>query len=280
MYLIKQALAEDLGPLKRDITTDCIISPSLKTTAVMRARKAGVISGVDVAMAIFRAVDPKLKIKQYVENGDKVTKNNIIFSVSGSARSILLAERTALNFICHLSGIATLTRQYVEAIQGTKAKILDTRKTTPGLRILEKQAVKDGGGMNHRVGLYDAILIKDNHIKVSNSVKVAIKKARASASKGIQLVIEVDTLKQLAEVLQVGGADVVLLDNMDIKTLKKAVVMVAALPRERRPLTEASGGVSLKTVRAIAKTGVDRISIGALTHSAPILDVGLDVYTA
>jgi nicotinate-nucleotide pyrophosphorylase (carboxylating) len=273
--LIHRAMAEDTG-ISGDITSNALIGVDHKAMAVMRARRGGVVSGINVAIDVFKAASPSLKIKRYVKNGDKVSKNSILLTVHGPARSILLAERTALNFISHLSGIASLARQYVDAIKGTEAKILDTRKTTPGLRFLEKQAVIHGGGNNHRMGLYDAFLIKDNHLFVSKSINVALKIVKKSINSTTKIIIEVDTIKQLDEVLKTGGADVVLLDNMPIKTLRRAVAMVQAVPRSQRPLTEASGGVNLKTVRAIAKTGIDRISVGALTHSAPILDIGLD----
>ncbi len=269
--LIRAALAEDLGTPPCDVTSEAIVSPDLHTTAVMRARKPGVIAGLDVAEAVFRTVDPSLKITSIVNNRDKVANNTDLLKIKGSALSILKAERVALNFICHLSGIATLTNRYIVAISGTKAEILDTRKTTPGVRMLQKQAVLAGGGKNHRLGLHDAILIKDNHISVAKSVKVALDKAKATLP-GMRIEIEVDRLEQLQEVLEHGGADVVLLDNMDVETLKKAVALAKG-----RVLLEASGGVTLETVRAIAETGVDRISIGALTHSAPALDIGLDI---
>lgn len=278
--LVRQALAEDLGDPPRDITSEALIPHDLKTTAVLRNRKPGIISGIELAAAAFRLTNPALAVKDNVVNGDKVSSTTDLLTVSGSAISILRAERVALNFLCHLSGIATLTNRYIVAIKGTKAKILDTRKTTPGLRMLEKSAVAAGGGQNHRFGLYDAILIKDNHISVAKSIKVAIDKAKA-ANPGKKIEIEVDTLAQLQEVLDHGGADIVLLDNMDLPTLKQAAALTkkhnAAFPAKPGILLEASGGVTLETVRAIAETGVDYISVGALTHSAPALDIGLDI---
>lgn len=265
--LIRRALDEDLAR-DGDITSKGIFSKTQKAKAVMRARKAGVVSGLEVAELVFCIVDPRLTIKIHTKNGVKVKAGAKLMSISGSAQSILTAERTALNFITHLSGIATSTRTYVDLVKGTKAKIRDTRKTTPGLRALEKAAVKDGGGVNHRMGLYDAVLIKDNHIAVAGSVKNALDQFKGQ--KNIQ--IEVDTLKQLAEVLKHGGADCVLLDNMSMATMKKAVAMA-----KKKIKLEASGGVNLKTVQAIAKTGVDYIAVGALTHSAPALDIGLDI---
>jgi nicotinate-nucleotide pyrophosphorylase (carboxylating) len=269
--LVRRALEEDLARAG-DITSNAIVSPKLMTTAVMRARKPGIVAGMKIAEMVFHIVDPKLKVTRHVQSGSRVSKNQKIMTVRGSARSILAAERTALNFVSHLSGIATLTGKYIDQARGTKAKIRCTRKTTPGLRALEKYAVRAGGGVNHRSGLYDAVLIKDNHIALAGSVAKALDKIKTK--KSVQ--IEVDTLKQLAGVLKhvskYGGADSILLDNMDIKTLKKAVALV----KGKIPL-EASGGVNLKTVRGIAKTGVDYIAVGALTHSAPALDIGLDI---
>ncbi len=267
--LIKAALAEDLAD-RGDITTLATIPYDAQAVAVLRARKEGVVAGVDVAAAAFYMVDQSLALGKNLLNGYKVSKDDIILSVSGSASSILTAERTALNFLTHLSGTATLTRRYVDAVSGTKAKIYDTRKTLPGLRELQKAAVVAGGGHNHRMGLYDAILIKDNHIAVAGGIATALDKV--SDGNKVSIEIEVDTLEQLEEVLKHGGADIVLLDNMDVPTLKKAVAMV-----DGRMITEASGGVNLDTLRAIAETGVDRIAVGALTHSAPALDIGLDI---
>lgn len=268
--IVRQALDEDWG-LKGDITSKAIIPHELQTTAVMRSRKSGIIAGLQAAEAAFRLADPTLTTIRNVEDGDKVFNSDIL-TVQGSARPILAAERTALNFTTHLSGIATLARQYCDIVAHTKAKIRCTRKTLPGLRALEKYAVRVGGGMNHRFGLDDAVLIKDNHIKVANSIKDAINNIRDYVASGVPVEIEVDTLEQLQEVLAVGGVDMVLLDNMDVPTLQKAVEMVGG----KFPL-EASGGVNLATVKAIAETGVNYIAVGALTHSAPALDIGLDI---
>jgi len=270
--MIRQALAEDLGPHMRDITSEATIPADRQTMAVMRARGEGVIAGVKIAEAVFKAVDPSLKVTLYVTDGDKVALYTKLFLVEGSALSILKAERVALNFLSHLSGIATLTNRYIVAIGDSKAQIMCTRKTIPTLRSLQKYAVAVGGGKNHRHGLYDAILIKDNHISVAKSIKVAIEGARKAAGPSAKIEIEVDTLEQLQEVLDCGGADIVLLDNMGLEELKRAVDMAGG-----KVLLEASGGVNLNTVRSIAETGVDRISIGALTHSAPALDIGLDI---
>ncbi len=268
--IVQQALNEDLGQYG-DVTSKAVIPRELTTTAVMRARKPGVIAGLQAAAAAFRLTDPTLSITLNVKDGDKVT-NNDIMTIAGGARSILAAERTALNFLTHLSGIATLTRQYCDIVANTKAKIRCTRKTLPNLRVLEKYAVRMGGGMNHRFGLDDAVLLKDNHIKVAISIKQAISDIKDYVRPDIPVEIEVDTLEQLNEVIAAGGVDMILLDNMDVGTLKQAVERVNGAVK-----LEASGGVNLDTVRAIAETGVDYIAIGALTHSAPALDIGLDI---
>lgn len=266
--LIRNALIEDLDG-KTDITTETIIPPDKEARATLRARQSGIVAGVDVAALVFEIVDPALTFTAFTKDGEMLTAGQNILSVEGPAISILTAERTALNFLAHLSGIATLTGKYVEAIQGTNAKILDTRKTLPGLRELQKKAVKAGGGKNHRFGLYDMVLIKDNHIAIAGNVTAALDKVQNQKTK---IEIEVDTLEQLQEALNHGSVDIVMLDNMDPDTLKKAVEMV-----EGKISTEASGSISLDNIRAIAETGVDYISIGALTHSAPALDIGLDI---
>lgn len=267
---VSRALAEDLGG-GQDVTTISTIPEGKTAKAVMRARTTGILCGVDIAASAFRAVDPSLKITVHTKDGTTLAAGQNILSVEGSARAIMVAERTALNFATHLSGIATLTGKYVEAVKRTKAAIMCTRKTLPGLRALEKYAVKCGGGKNHRFGLYDAVLIKDNHIAVAGGVGAAIEKAIIYTGHKMKIEVEVDTLAQLEEALQ-HDIDVVLLDNMKPDMLRRAVEMVNG-----KCLTEASGGVNLQTVRAIAETGVDMISIGALTHSAPALDIGLDI---
>ncbi|WP_295556276.1 carboxylating nicotinate-nucleotide diphosphorylase [uncultured Hyphomicrobium sp.] len=266
---VEQALAEDLGS-RGDLTTDATVSADATAVATFGARREGVISGVAVAEAAFQAVDTRVVFEALGRDGDRVQAGGVVARVSGPARALLTGERVALNFLCHMSGIATLTRRYVDAVQGTHARIVDTRKTTPGLRAFEKYAVRCGGGANHRSGLYDAILIKDNHIVAAGGVEPAIASARAHAGHMVKIEVEVGDLDELAQALK-HPIDAVLLDNMDVKVLRKAVTMVAG-----RVLTEASGGVTLDTVRAIAETGVDLISVGALTHSAPILDLGLD----
>ncbi len=266
---VADALAEDLG-LAGDLTTDATVAADAHADAVIASRQAGVIAGLDLAEEAFAAMDGSVRFERVKADGDRVDKGDVVARISGNARAILTGERVALNYLGRLSGIASLTRRYVDAIAGTKAAIADTRKTTPGLRAFEKYAVRCGGGQNHRTGLFDAILIKDNHIVAAGGVETAIARARAYAGHMVKIEVEVDTLDQLALVLK-HKVDAVLLDNMAPETLAKAIQMVGG-----RVITEASGGVSLTTVRAIADSGVDLISVGALTHSASVLDLGLD----
>ena len=268
---VRRALEEDLGRAG-DITSATTIPEGKKARAKLAARKPGVLAGLACAEEAFRALDPEVEFRANKRDGDALKAGDVAAEISGNARAILSAERTALNFTTHLSGVATLTAAFVAKVKHTKARIVCTRKTLPGLRALEKYAVRCGGGMNHRFGLDDAILIKDNHIVVSGGVTAALKAARASAGHLVKVEIEVDSLAQLEEVLKTGGADVALLDNMDIATMKRAVEMARG-----KLALEASGGVNLDTVAAIAETGVDMISVGALTHSAPALDLGLDI---
>lgn len=271
--LVRQAveatLAEDLG-LAGDITTDPIIASDAQGEAAIVAREPGVIAGLDLAEAAFKTLDPEARFTRVVNDGGKVETCDIIAKVIGHTRALLTAERTALNFFCHLSGIATLTSAYVAKVQGTTARIACTRKTTPGLRAFEKFAVRCGGGVNHRFGLYDAVLVKDNHIAAAGGIEAALRLLRARSSHLVKIEVEVDTLAQLEEALRF-EVDAVLLDNMDTATLKKAVGLTNG-----RALMEASGGVSLETVAGIAATGVDLISVGALTHSPRSLDSSLD----
>jgi len=266
---IEMALAEDLGA-SGDITTNATVSADAWATGFFVARQPGVLSGNAVAQAVFHAVDARVVFDAIKNDGDVLAAADRFARVEGPARALLTAERVALNFLGRLSGIATLTRRFVDAVEGTGAVIADTRKTTPGLRAFEKYAVRCGGGHNHRTGLFDAIMIKDNHIVAAGGVGPAIERARAAAGHMVKIEVEVDTLDQLREVLTY-RVDVVLLDNMSPEMLREAVHLV-----KDRCLTEASGGVSLQTVRKIAETGVDLISVGALTHSAPVLDIGLD----
>jgi nicotinate-nucleotide pyrophosphorylase (carboxylating) len=268
---VRRALAEDLGR-GGDVTSVATIPESSQARARMIARQGGVVAGLALAEAAFRKLAPDIEIRGVVHDGAKVESGQVLMHVAGPARPILGAERVALNFVGHLSGVATATTAFVERIAHTAARVTCTRKTTPGLRALEKYAVRCGGGFNHRFGLDDAMLIKDNHIAIAGGVRAALARARNVAGHLVKIEIEVDTLEQLREVLAAGGADVVLLDNMDVATLGRAVTITAG-----RLLTEASGGVTLDTVAAIAETGVDYISSGWITHSAPQLDVALDI---
>jgi nicotinate-nucleotide pyrophosphorylase (carboxylating) len=269
---VRAALAEDLG-LAGDITTDALIPADAICEATLGMREGGRVAGLPLAVAAFRALDPEMAVEARVEEGGMAGAGTTIARVSGKTRAILSAERVALNLVQHLSGVATATQHFVEAVAGTGAKIVCTRKTTPGLRAFEKYAVRAGGGANHRFGLFDAVLIKDNHIAAAGSVAAAIERARAAVGHMVKIEVEVDTLEQLEEALA-HEIDAVLLDNMAVPELKNAV----ALAKTARPgiLCEASGGVRLVTVRAIAETGVDMISVGALTHSVKALDIGLD----
>lgn len=268
--MIRLALAEDLGSYG-DITTSTVIPPDLTYQARIVAREAGVASGLQVAALAFRLVDPALSFTFKLHDGEAFTAGQVLAEISGKAASILSAERVALNFAGRLSGIATLTASFVAEAQGTNTRITCTRKTTPGLRIVEKQAVLHGGGFNHRFSLSDAILIKDNHIAAAGGIRPVLRAVKAKASHMIRTEIEVDTIEQLAEVLDETGVDVVLLDNMDTPTLQKAVAMAAG-----RVILEASGNMRLERIAEVAATGVDYISVGALTHSATTLDLGLD----
>jgi nicotinate-nucleotide pyrophosphorylase (carboxylating) len=266
---VKLALDEDLGAAG-DITTNSIIPAEATGEAAIVAHQAGVVAGLDLAEAAFKALDPGIRFTRIAADGGRIAAGGKIATVAGKTRALLTGERAALNFLGRLSGIATLTASYVEAVSGTGARIACTRKTTPGLRVLEKYAVRAGGGINHRYGLYDAILVKDNHIAASGGLANAL--ARLASQRGhiVRIEVEVDTLDQLAEALKF-PIDAVLLDNMDRETLRKAVKLAAG-----RVVTEASGGVTLETVREIALTGVDVISVGALTHSPRNLDSSLE----
>jgi len=266
---VSAALEEDLG-LAGDVTTDAIIPADAKSEAAIVARQAGVVAGLDLAEAAFKALDPATRFTRIVDDGGKVAEGGTIAEISAKTRALLTGERTALNFLGRLSGIATLTAAFVAAVEGTGARIACTRKTTPGLRALEKYAVRTGGGVNHRFGLYDAVLVKDNHIAAAGGLANALRSLRARSGHLVRIEVEVDTLDQLEEALRF-PIDAVLLDNMDVGTLKKAVKLVAG-----RVVTEASGGVALETVREIASTGVEVISVGALTHSPRNLDSSLE----
>lgn len=271
---IQRALAEDIG--SGDATSNSIIPPDAQMTGQIIAKQTGIIAGLDVAKAVCQAVDAQIDFLARAGEGDRVDDRQTVATLTGPARSLLTAERTALNFLGRVSGIATLTRQFVDAVAGTKAVILDTRKTVPGLRMLDKLAVLRGGGQNHRIGLYDMILIKDNHIDFAGSIREAVSRARA-ASAGLQIEVETRTLDHVRQALSL-GVERILLDNMSPAIMREAVQIrdSAAKTMSILPRLEASGNVSLETVRAIAETGVDYISIGALTHSAKVLDVSLD----
>src|ERR1700750_3447623 len=268
---VHRALDEDLGRAG-DITSTATIPENAPARAIMGARQAGVIAGLPLAVATFQKLSPDIRIEAHGRDGAVVAKGLHLLTIDGPARAILSGERTALNFVGRLSGVATLTAAYVKQAAGTKMRICCTRKTTPGLRALEKYAVRCGRGFNHRFGLDDAILIKDNHIAVAGSIRAVLERARAAAGHLVKIEIEVAPLDQLREVLDVGLAAAVLLDNMDAATIRKAVQMVGG----KFPL-EASGGITLKTIAEIAKTGVDYASSGWITHSAPHLDVALDI---
>src|SRR6201994_379648 len=268
---VHRALDEDLGRAG-DITSMATIPETLAAHAIMIARQAGVIAGLPLAVATFQKLSPDIRITAHVRDGATVASGVHLLTIDGPARAVLTGERTALNFVGRLSGVATLTADYVRHTAGTKMRICCTRKTTPGLRALEKYAVRCGGGFNHRFGLDDAILIKDNHIAVAGGVKAVLERARANVGHLVKVEIEVDTLAQLREVLETDLADVVLLDNMDIATLTEAVGMARG-----RVVLEASGGITPDTIATIAATGVDYASAGALTHSAPNFDVALDI---
>jgi nicotinate-nucleotide pyrophosphorylase (carboxylating) len=265
------ALEEDLGRAG-DITSIATIPEDLAGRATVVARQAGVIAGLPLVAAAFLRLAPEIAVVPHARDGEPVQRGGNLMTISGNARAILGAERVALNFLGHLSGIATATAAFVARIAHTKARIVCTRKTTPGLRALEKYAVRCGGGYNHRFGLDDAILIKDNHIAVAGGIKAVLERAKGAAGHLVKIEIEVDSLEQLKEVLDVGLADVVLIDNFDPQSMRKAVAMVSG-----RLVIEASGGITLETAAAIAETGVDYLSSGALTHSVQNLDVGLDI---
>lgn len=268
--LVRGALMEDLGTYG-DLTTRTVIPAGTRYSARLRAREAGVVSGMQIARMAFHMVDPRLELTLHRPDGSTIAPGDVLLEIEGEAASILTAERVALNFAGRLSGIATITAGFVAETAGTKARVTCTRKTTPGLRLVEKQAVLHGGGFNHRFSLSDAILVKDNHIAAAGGIRPVLQAIKGQASHMVRVEIEVDTLAQLAEVLGEGGADVVLLDNMDSETLREAVAMT-----DGRLVLEASGNMKLERIAEVAATGVDYISAGALTHSARTLDLGLD----
>ncbi len=267
--IVRAALTEDIGP--GDITTTLCIGPDVMARAIVLAKSPGVVAGLDIAACAFRLLDPQADWQPLVQDGVTVGhKPAPLARVSGNARALLTAERVALNFLQHLSGVATLTARYAARLSGTKARLVDTRKTLPGLRALEKYAVRIGGGFNHRAGLYDAVLIKDNHIHAAGGIGRAVALARAHAPHTMKVEVEASTLGQVEQALT-AGADIILLDNMDITTLRQAVELVGG-----RAITEASGGLTEERLAEVAATGVDVLSVGALTHSAPAMDISLD----
>jgi nicotinate-nucleotide pyrophosphorylase (carboxylating) len=268
---VSRTLAEDLGRAG-DVTSIATIPEDALARAVVVARAAGRIAGLPLVAACFQKLAPDIRLMANARDGTSVAARTSLMQVSGPARAVLAAERGALNLLGHLSGVASATQEFVRRVEGTRTRICCTRKTTPGLRALEKYAVRCGGGFNHRFGLDDAMLIKDNHIAVAGGVRAVLARARAAAGHLVKIEIEVDSLAQLEEVLSSGGADVVLLDNMDVANMRRAVAMIGG-----RLVTEASGGVTLDNIAEIAATGVDYASSGWITHSAPTLDVALDI---
>ncbi len=268
---VTRALAEDLGRAG-DVTSIATIPPETQGRAVVVARKAGVIAGLPLAAAAFRRLSTEIEITPHARDGAEVAAKTKLMQVSGPARAILAAERVALNFVGHLSGVATATSAFVRRASNTRLRVCCTRKTTPGLRALQKYAVRCGGGFNHRFGLDDAILIKDNHIAVAGGIRAALERAKATTGHLVKVEIEVETLDELQQVLDIGLADAILLDNMDVGSMAKAVTMVGG-----RVPVEASGGVTLETIEAVAASGVDYASSGWITHSSPNLDVALDI---
>lgn len=270
--LIRMALAEDLG--NGDVTGEFFVPEDRLARGFVTAREEGVLSGNEVAAQVFREIDPELEVHVLIEDGSRVGADALVLEVSGSARSILSGERTALNFLQRLSGVASLTQVFVDRVAGTPARILDTRKTTPGWRLLEKQAVVHGGGSNHRMGLYDRVMVKDNHLVVEGGIEAlqrAIHRLKSERPE-VEVELEADRMSQVEAFLKLDGVDQILLDNMGLEEMRRAVQMRGS----GGPVLEASGGVTLKTVRAIADTGVDFISVGVITHSARALDLGLD----
>lgn len=277
MYLSMRALQpkiiewlnEDVG--SGDITTENIIPQQAKTVGLIQAKQRGIVAGINVAGLVFTTLAPDIEFTPMVEDGDEVEPHTVLAKIEGDAHVILTGERLALNLLQHMSGIATLTSSYARLAEGTKAHVVDTRKTLPGLRMLEKYAIRVGGGRNHRMGLYDAVMIKDNHIKVAGGIKEAVQMTRNEISHTVKIEVETETLDQVKEALE-AGADIIMLDNMSIENIEEAVRLI-----DGRAIVEASGGVTKERLPAIAKAGVDIISVGALTNSAPILDISLDI---
>jgi nicotinate-nucleotide pyrophosphorylase (carboxylating) len=267
--IISYALAEDIGA--GDMTTNALIPGEMQTTATLTAKADGVVAGLPVAERVFRQLHDGIEWSAYVEDGSSIKKGDILVQVKGSFRALLTGERLALNFLQRMSGIATATSRYVKAVEGYKTEILDTRKTVPGLRMLDKYAVRMGGGTNHRIGLYDMVMIKDNHIKVAGGITGAVEAIRPAIADGIKIEVETTNLAEVEEALQ-AGADIIMLDNMDNETMKRGVELVNG-----RAKVEASGNMTLERLKGVAATGVDFISIGALTHSVEALDISMNI---
>lgn len=267
--LIDRCLCEDLGA--GDLTTNSTVPAGTVSTGYILAKEAGVVAGLPLAEMIFRRLDPSVEFRAIARDGNRVERGLVLAEITGKARAVLTGERLALNFLQHLSGIATRTARLVEMVSGEKARIVDTRKTTPGLRMIEKYAVRVGGGHNHRFGLYDAVLIKDNHIKMAGGIKKAVLAARLGSPHTARIEVEVEELAGVREALE-AGADIIMLDNMDPQAMREAVDLVAG-----RALVEASGGIGEESIRRVAAAGVDLISVGALTHSVRSLDISLDL---
>lgn len=267
--IVEQVLLEDIGT--GDITSDSIVPYDLKAKGIIKTSEEGVVAGLDIAHLIFKKLDPEIIFQEKIKDGVKVARGKVLAEISGSTRTILKGERVALNFLQRMSGIATITSKFCQEVKDFPVRIVDTRKTTPGLRVLEKYAVLIGGGYNHRFGLYDAVLIKDNHIAVAGGIKSAVNSVRKQISHTVKIEVEVENLSQLQEALEM-KVDIVMLDNMELETMKEAVKIVKG-----KALIEASGGITLKKVREIAQTGVDLISVGALTHSVKSLDISMEI---
>ncbi len=267
--IIEQALLEDIGT--GDITSESIVPSNLKAKGIIKTFEEGVVAGLNITSLVFKKLDSEIIFQEKIKDGTKVTRGKVLAEITGSARTILKGERVALNFLQRMSGIATITSKFCQEIEGFPVRIVDTRKTTPGLRILEKYAVSMGGGHNHRFGLYDAVLIKDNHIAVAGGIRPAVDSVRKQISHTVKIEVEVENLSQLQDALRV-KADIIMLDNMDLDTMEEAVKIAKG-----RALIEASGGITLEKVRKIAQTGVDLISIGSLTHSVKSLDISMEI---
>lgn len=266
---VRRALVEDVG--KGDLTTNALVPENARAQGVIYSKAHGILAGMSAAERTFQYLDPQIEINWELVDGSRLVPGSVIARVKGKGRALLTGERVALNFLQRLSGIATATREILKILEGTKAQLIDTRKTTPGLRLLEKYAVRAGGGCNHRLGLDDGVLIKDNHIKIAGGIKEAIRRAKAGVPHTIKIEVEVESLAQLKDALD-AGADIIMLDNMSLDTMREAVRITAG----RVPL-EASGGISKETIRKVAETGVDLISVGAVTHSAKALDISMDI---